>query len=191
MSCHISIQRDLNSNFKRLLTRAIEVAHLKRYRRLTSKNDPYLGYYKHFLTGLLFSGLFKLHIIPLTLLKNHLVLLLLWSKYLYITLFTTCWIRFKLLSVAFKVLQCLVKTHISQNEYSICIFTFLILHLLKQPHSGCASKSFVFLLTKPLILVCTACPAFGLVLYHLQYIEVLYSQLSYVNIKYHNLKHAE
>ena len=37
---HVSIQRDLNPDFKVLLTRAIEVAYLKRYKRVIDENDP-------------------------------------------------------------------------------------------------------------------------------------------------------
>jgi len=37
---HISIQRDLNPDFKVLLTRAIELAYPKRYKRVIDENDP-------------------------------------------------------------------------------------------------------------------------------------------------------
>lgn len=63
VSCHKSLQRDLNPNFKGLLSRGIEGAHLKWYKRCTGENDPYLCYCNNFLNGLTFSGLFKLLIV--------------------------------------------------------------------------------------------------------------------------------
>lgn len=61
VSCHKCIQRDLNPNFKGLLSRGIEGAHLKWYKRCTGENEPYLCYCNNFLTGLTFFCLFKQH----------------------------------------------------------------------------------------------------------------------------------
>lgn len=87
-------------------------------------------------------------------------------------------IKFKL-SVAFKVLPQPVKTHFSQIEYLIYMFMFLTLHLLKPPPAFLHIQVLAFLLTKPLILVCTTYPAFSLQLYYLHIQRSYISQLSY------------
>lgn len=144
-------------------------------------------YCKHFLIGLLFPGFFELHIIPLTLLKNHFVLSFLIKMSLYYPM--TKRIKFKL-SVAFKVLPQLVKTHFSQTEYLIYMFMFLTLHLLKPPLAFLHIQVLAFLLTKPLTLVCTTYPAFSLQLYYL-HIQRSYIPNQVIIIKYYYVKHPE
>ena len=104
---HISIQRDLNPDFKVLLTKAIEAAYPKRYKRFTHENDPYCGYCNNFLIGL---------IVPEFLFKKtvcYITFLIKMSLYYPIT----NKIKFKLLTLAFKVLQYLGNTHPLQPNW--------------------------------------------------------------------------
>lgn len=123
MSCHKCIQRDLNPNFKGLLSRGTEGAHLKCYKRCTGENDPYLCYCNNFLTVspfFVFSNSLSSNV---TLLKKPLCFITFLIKVsLYYTI--TKRIKFKLLTLAFKVLQYPVNTHVSQTEYSF-FFPFL------------------------------------------------------------------